>query len=128
MIKHIQQIDYVILLCDDFAGMKAFYQSLFDFRVVAEREDVLAMQVGAMTFCLRKRTRHYDGTSPGTQHPGVQLAFRVATGEVDACYQELQDKGVTILDPPQDQFWGHRTVFFRDPEGNLLEFYEELER
>ncbi|MDA0832871.1 MAG: VOC family protein [Planctomycetota bacterium] len=128
MIKNIQHIDYVILLCDDFAGMKAFYQDLFGFSVATEREDVLAMSVGAMMFCLRKRTRHYDGTSPGVQHPGVQIAFRVASGEVDLCYAELQSKGVTILDPPTDQFWGHRTVFFRDPEGNILEFYEELER
>lgn len=124
-IKDIQNLDYIILLCDDFAGMKAFYRDLFDFPIATERDDVLAMQLGELTFCLRKRTRPYDGTSAGHAHPGVQLAFRVPQGQVDACYAELQSKGVTILDPPTDQFWGHRTVFFRDIEGNVLEFYEE---
>lgn len=126
MIKHIQNLNYVIILCDDFPRMKAFYQSLFDFPIVAEREDVLAMNVGAVTFCLRKRTRHYDGRAPGPDSPGVQLAFQVARGEVDACHAELLQKQVAIADPPTNQFWGHRTVFIRDPEGNLLEFYEEI--
>ena len=125
MLKDIQQLDYVILLCEDLAGMKRFYQELLDFPVVAEREDVLALKAGAVTFCLRRRTRHYDGQSAGPNSPGVQIAFRVPTGQVDACHAELQARGVTILDPPTDQSWGHRTVFFRDPEGNILECYED---
>lgn len=27
---------------------------------------------------------------------------------------------------PKDQPWGHRTVFFRDPDGNILEIYADL--
>ena len=126
MIKDIRQLDYTIILCDDLPRMKAFYLSLFGFPVVTERADVLAMNAGSVTFCLRQRSRHYDGASPGAGSRGVQLAFRVSRGEVDACHAELVEKGVTILEPPTDQFWGHRTVFFSDPEGNLLEFYEEL--
>jgi len=126
MIKNIQKLDYAIILCDDLPRMKAFYQSLFGFPVVSERADVLAMNAGSVTFCLRQRTRHYDGTSPSAGSRCVQLAFRVSRGEVNACHAELAEKGATILEPPTDQFWGHRTVFFSDPEGNLLEFYEEL--
>jgi catechol 2,3-dioxygenase-like lactoylglutathione lyase family enzyme len=28
--------------------------------------------------------------------------------------------------PATDQPWGHRTLFFRDPDGNLLEIYADL--
>ena len=126
MLKDIRQLDYVILLCEDFALMKRFYQELFGFPVATEREDVLALKAGAVTFCLRKRTRHYEGTSAGAYFPAVQLAFRVPAGQVDVCHTELVTRGVTILDPPTNQPWGHRTVFFRDPEGNILECYEEL--
>jgi len=126
MLPHIQQLDYAIVLCDDFPVMKAFYQSLFPFPVVAEREGVLAMKAGALTLAIRKRTRSYDGVSAGIGSPGVQLAFRVERGEVDQCHAELLSREIPIVDPPTDQFWGHRTLFFRDPEGNILEFYEDI--
>ena len=35
-------------------------------------------------------------------------------------------RGVEIADPPVDQLRGHRTVYFFDPEGNLLEIYAEI--
>lgn len=75
---------------------------------------------------LRKRERDYDGRGSGPQSPGVQLAFRVEPDEVSQCYEQLVQKGVTILDPPADQPRGHRTVYFADPEGNILEVYAEI--
>jgi catechol-2,3-dioxygenase len=34
--------------------------------------------------------------------------------------------GVTVLEPTTDQWRGHRTVYFADPEGNVLEVYAEI--
>jgi hypothetical protein len=46
---------------------------------------------------------------------------------IDACYEALQTSGVTILSPPRDiPSWRHRALFFRDPEGNVLEIYAEV--
>jgi catechol 2,3-dioxygenase-like lactoylglutathione lyase family enzyme len=55
-----------------------------------------------------------------------QLAFKVATGDVDRCAAELLRHGVDLLEPPTNQPFGHRTLFFRDPDGNLLEVYAEI--
>ncbi|WP_436437827.1 VOC family protein, partial [Enterococcus faecium] len=30
------------------------------------------------------------------------------------------------VSPPTDRPFGHRTLFFRDPDGNLLEVYAEI--
>lgn len=126
MLKNIRQLDYTIVLCDDLPRMKQFYRGLFDFRVATETPTVLAMEAGSVTFCLRQRTRVYDGRSAGPDSPGVQIAFRVPPGQVDDNYAELMRQGVTILDPPTNQAWRHRTIYFSDPEGNILELYEEL--
>jgi catechol 2,3-dioxygenase-like lactoylglutathione lyase family enzyme len=56
----------------------------------------------------------------------VQLAFKVEPEEVYPCYAELVERQVEILDPPRDWDYGHRTLFFRDPEGNILEIYAEI--
>jgi len=56
----------------------------------------------------------------------LQFAFRVAPQEVDACAATLEARGVAIVSPPTDQAFGHRTLFFRDPDGNVLEIYAEI--
>ena len=85
-----------------------------------------AFRAGSVMLALRKRTRDYDGQGGGAASPGVQLAFLVSPAEVDQCYEQLLHKGVRILDPPADQPRGHRTVYFSDPEGNILEVYAEI--
>jgi catechol 2,3-dioxygenase-like lactoylglutathione lyase family enzyme len=45
---------------------------------------------------------------------------------VQLCADALKAAGVAIVSGPTDQDWGHRTLFFRDPDGNVLEIYAEL--
>ncbi|MCX6048013.1 MAG: VOC family protein [Chloroflexi bacterium] len=126
MLTAVQQLNYAIVLCDDMARMKTFYRELFAFPVDSESETSLAFRAGSVLLSLRQRTRNYDGQGVRPELPGVQLAFLVAPAEVDQCYQQLVAQGVTIVDPPTDQPRGHRTVYFTDPEGNLLEVYAEI--
>lgn len=126
MLTAVRQLNYAIVLCDDMARMKTFYRELFAFPVDSESETSLAFRAGSVLLSLRQRTRDYDGQGVRPELPGVQLAFLVTPAEVDQCYQQLLAKGVTIVDPPTDQPRGHRTVYFTDPEGNLLEVYAEI--
>lgn len=126
MLSPVDQLNYVIILCDNLDRMKAFYRDLFSFPVESESATDLAFRAGSVLLALRLRTRDYDGRGGGTDSPGVQLAFLVSPAEVDQCYRQLVDKGVKILDPPTDQPRGHRTVYFADPEGNILEVYAEI--
>jgi len=126
MLTPVKELGYVIVLCDDIIRMKEFYRGLFEFPVDSETDESLALRVGSVLLGLRKRTRNYDGRGGGAESPGLQLAFLVSPAEVDACYEVLQAKGVRILDPPTDQPRGHRTVYFADPEGNILEVYAEI--
>ena len=118
-------LDYVILLCEDIASMKAFYHDVLGFPIERDWEDWVEMRAGAVLLTLRKRGRPYDGPSL-RDTAGVQLAFRVTPPEVGAWYDELLQKQVEILEPPRDWDYGHRTLFFKDPEGNILEIYADI--
>ncbi len=126
MLTAVREVTYVIVLCEDLEGMKAFYRALFPFAVDSESETSFAMRAGSVLLGLRKRTRGYDGSGLRPDLPGVQLAFRVEPHEVVSCYERLVEMGGPILDPPTDQPRGHRTVYFADPEGNVLEVYAEI--
>ena len=43
--------------------------------------------------------------------------------DVDAEYERLQTLGVEIVKVPTTQTWGRRSVWFRDPDGNIVNFY-----
>ena len=126
MLTSVKQLNYAIVLCDDLETMKAFYRDLFPFPVDSESETGLTFWAGDVLISLRKRTRYYDGNGVRPELPGVQLAFLVSPDEVALCYNQLVAKGVKILEPPTDQPRGHRTVYFADPEGNMLEVYAEI--
>ena len=126
MLTSVKQLNYAIILCNDLETMKAFYRDLFPFPVDSESETGLTFWAGDVLLSLRKRTRYYDGNGARPELPGVQLAFLVSPAEVDLCYDQLVAKGVKILEPPTDQPRGHRTVYFADPEGNMLEVYAEI--
>jgi len=51
------------------------------------------------------------------------VCFRASAGEIDAWRQRLEGKGVAI---EADFEWpkGGRSIYFRDPAGNCLEFAE----
>jgi catechol 2,3-dioxygenase-like lactoylglutathione lyase family enzyme len=66
-----------------------------------------------------------DAPTP-TGSASLQLAFKVSVPEVDRCADELVRQGVDLLSPPTDQVFGHRTLFFRDPDGNLLEVFADI--
>ncbi len=57
----------------------------------------------------------------------------MAPQEVQSCYEELKEKQVEIIQALQTidrsvwKYWKHRTLFFKDPEENILEIYAEIE-
>ena len=101
MLTPVRTLDYVILLCEDIARMKAFYHETLGFPIERDWDDWIEMRVGAVLLTLRKRGRPYDGEK-SLHSAGVQLAFRVAPREVDQCYAELLHMQVEILEPPRD--------------------------
>jgi catechol 2,3-dioxygenase-like lactoylglutathione lyase family enzyme len=129
----IRNLDYVILLCDDVAAMRRFYLEVMGFPIYRDQWDGawLELRVGSMLLVLRPRGwltlggRYSDGIRPAGS-ASVQLAFRVTPAQVDQCHARLLAAGVEVVDPPANQPWEHRTLFFRDPDGNLLEIYADL--
>ncbi len=122
----IAQLDYVVLLCDDIETMRAFYRDVMEMPLEADSDRWVEFRLGNCAIVLRPRGRPYDGESAPRDSVAVQLAFKVEAREVDEWYRDLVRKGAEIVEAPTDQSWAHRTLFFRDLEGTLLEIYAEI--
>lgn len=133
MLKSIRNLDYVVLLCRNLPLMREFYHHIMGFPIYLETESWIEMRVGSTLLTLSRRERPFVGPPLPEGSAAVQLAFRVTPQEVQSCYEELKAKHVEIVQSPQIidrrvwKYWKHRTLFFKDPEGNLLEIYADIE-
>lgn len=127
-LDQIRNFDYAVLLCSRMEETKAFYRDVMKFPIETDRENWVSFRIGATLLTLRPRAK-WTICDDGERVPGsaaVQLAFRVPPPAVDACHAELLSHGVSILRQPTDlPDWRHRTLFFRDPEDNIIEIYAE---
>ncbi len=83
-------------------------------------------RIGPNILALAGRFRFVEDPTIGAGIASLQLAFRVPYEAVDVCAAELTEAGISLLSPPTDQPWRHRTLFFRDPDGNLVEIYADF--
>jgi catechol 2,3-dioxygenase-like lactoylglutathione lyase family enzyme len=125
--QSIRTIDYTVILVRDMAAMRRFYEGVLCFPLTRELSaSWIEYQIGGNTLALSRPGRTAKDAPTPTGSASLQLAFRVAVDDVDRCADELVRHGVDLLEPPTNQPFGHRTLFFRDPDGNLLEVYAEI--
>lgn len=123
----IKAIDYTVIYVRDLAAMRRFYEDVLGFELIRELSPRwIEYRVGANTLALAIPGLTAKDAPVPRGSAALQLAFKVARDDVDACAKELQRRGIALVAPPTDQPFGHRTLFFRDPDGNLLEVYADI--
>jgi catechol 2,3-dioxygenase-like lactoylglutathione lyase family enzyme len=125
--KSIRAIDYTVIFVRDMAAMRRFYEDVIGLALQRELSpDWLEYQLGANTLALARPSLTASDAPVPAGSASLQLAFKVSAADVDACADELVRAGVALVSPPTNHAFGHRTLFFRDPDGNLLEVYAEI--
>lgn len=110
------------LYVDDLERSAQFYQSLFGFPIIASSERLIALSVeGRQVLLLFKKG--VSANLPVTPHDGAgqqHLAFAIAASELEAWETWLRERNIPI---EEDRTWdrGGRSLYFRDPDGHLLE-------
>jgi catechol 2,3-dioxygenase-like lactoylglutathione lyase family enzyme len=140
----IQALDYTVVRVRDMEAMRTFYGRTLRFQFVRELSpNWVEYRIGPNILALAGSFRFVENQALGAGIAAVQLAFRVPYEAVDVCaavqlafrvpYEavdvcaaELTAAGIPLLSPPTDQPWRHRTLFFRDPDGNLMEIYADF--
>ena len=123
----IRSIDYTVIYVREMSAMREFYSQTMGFPLHRELSPRwVEYRIGSNLLALSERGGRFNDPLPPVGTLSLQLAFRVAPSEVANCAAVLAERGVTIASGPTDQPFGHRTLFFRDPDGNLLEIFAEL--
>lgn len=126
-LSQIRQIDYTVIFVRDMDAMRRFYGEVMEFPLQRTLSDKwIEYRIGANTLALAARGGLFDDPPPPQGALSLQLAFRVAPDMVSQCAAALEAKGIKLTLPLTDHAFGHRTIFFRDPDGNVIEIYAEI--
>src|SRR5262249_2780360 len=116
-----------VIFARNMIAMRDFYETVMEFPLLRALSDRwVEYRVGATTLALTAHGARFNDTPPEQGALSVQLAFRVAPKAVVECAAALEAKGVELISPLTDHPFGHRTIFFRDPDGNVLEIFAEI--
>lgn len=72
-------------------------------------------------FSAEAQEKYIPGSAEAAKNRSVILEFNV--GDTDQEYRRLQNAVKVWVKPPTTQPWGTRSFCFRDPDGNLVDFY-----
>ncbi len=75
-------------------------------------------------FTAEVQEQYIPGSALPASNKSAILEFKVAN--VDQEFIRLQNIVKDWVKPPTNQPWGTRSLYFRDPDGNLIDFYSPL--
>ncbi|HUE20354.1 MAG TPA: VOC family protein [Bryobacteraceae bacterium] len=70
---------------------------------------------------MRSNEKYIPGSAEPANNRSAILEFRVE--DVDKEYAMLKSFVKVWVKPPTTQPWGTRSIYFRDPDGNLVDFF-----
>lgn len=117
-------ITAVTLFVEDLAAARSFYEDVFGLPIVFQDGNSAVFRFGETLVNLLDARRAPVLVEPATvaaQDAGARFQFTLRVDDVDAMCEELQRRGVELLNGPQDRPWGIRTASFRDPAGHIWE-------
>lgn len=103
----------------DLAATRRFYVELLGLEALMEGGGYLRVG-GAGGF----HAGFEERDAPEVGAAGIELVIRV--DDVDAAYERLSAAGVTFDTRPEDQEWGARHAWLRDPDGYRLSLYTPI--
>jgi uncharacterized glyoxalase superfamily protein PhnB len=112
------------LITNQMKSMVVFYELSLGVKAKWSGEDYAELPTGmgvVSIFSANAQEKYMPGSTVAARNQSVVLEFRVA--DVDQQYRRLQGVVTTWVKPPTNQPWGTRSIYFRDPDGNLVDFY-----
>ena len=112
------------VITNDIKRLVGFYEDITGLSAIWSTEDFAELATPSCTLAIgSKRTMDMFGAGaarPADNHTAI-LEFRVA--DVDQEYERVKKSISELVQEPTTMPWGNRSLLFRDPDGNLINFF-----
>jgi catechol 2,3-dioxygenase-like lactoylglutathione lyase family enzyme len=107
--------------------LKNFYQDILQLELEEESDEFVKFLFNGIELSIYSNVI-VERMAPGSMRntgPG-SFTIEIEVDDVDKEYERLKEKDITIVKPPTTQVWGVRSVWFRDPDGNIINFHTDV--
>ncbi|MBT2415900.1 VOC family protein [Streptomyces sp. ISL-12] len=114
----------VRVITDDVARLVAFYEKATGTTADWANDDFAEVRTASGTLAIGS-TRTVPLFAPGSADPAANrsVILEFLVDDVDAVYQNLAGTVEDFVNEPTTMPWGNRALLFRDPDGNLVNFF-----
>jgi catechol 2,3-dioxygenase-like lactoylglutathione lyase family enzyme len=120
-------ITHTCIITDDVQRLRDFYRTVLGIEAKEFTEHYVEFPIEHVTLSLYSLMEHEKlapGSAMAASNKSIMLEFEV--DDVDTQYDRLKDIAVEWVMSPTTFPWGNRSIYFRDPDGNLLNFYTRV--
>jgi lactoylglutathione lyase len=124
-----KKITEITLFVEDLDRSKAFYQETFKLAIIYEDENCAVFDYGNTSINLLNQSNARELIEPaqvGRLGDGARFQFTIQVPDVDRVCEELEVRGVKLLNGPITRPWGRRTACFADPDGHVWEIAQVM--
>ena len=118
------KLTHCCIITENIQELAEFYKEALQIKPQIYGEDYVEFPTEGGVLSLFNYEAH-EALAKGSVQPAsnrcVELEFNVENVEDD--YVRLQKFGAEIVKPLTTQPWGNKSFYFRDPDGNLINFY-----
>jgi catechol 2,3-dioxygenase-like lactoylglutathione lyase family enzyme len=112
------------LITNNVDGLVKFYEQITGLALIRSTEDFAELKTPSCTLAIAS-TRTIELLGAGAAHAAdnhtMIIEFRV--DDVDQEYEKLKNLVTEFVKEPATMPWGNRSMLFRDPDGNLINFF-----
>ncbi|WP_268220139.1 VOC family protein [Streptomyces sp. EMB24] len=118
------QFASVRVITADVARLVAFYERVLGVSATWATEHFAEVRTDGATLAIAG-TATVRMFAPGSARPADNHSAIVEflVDDVDRVHKELADVLADVVNGPATMPWGNRSLLFRDPDGNLLNFF-----
>ena len=116
----------ICIITKDVTRLSSFYQEVLQAPYQQEGDNFAFETEGALfTIFSHQGMEHFvPGIMDGAGCGSYTIEFQVEN--IDEEYERLTQIGVPCVKPPVSYPWGRRSAWFRDPDGNILNFFQDI--